>query len=609
MTVDVFRHDDAHVADVADGDGEARERHDVGIDAEGEHQNEAEPEGKRQRDENRDGAAQMQQKDEDDRRGHERFFGERGLERVDGLVDDVRAVVERHDADPRDAAIGERLFRQAGFELLDFRLHPLDDVQRVLAVAHQRHAAHGFDARLVERAATEVRPDRYGGDVLHLDRRSSFLPDDDLLDVLGRLDEADAADEKLDAILLQHLRADIDIRLPHGLIDIEERDAVRPQFIGVNVDLILLHEAADTRDFTHAFDGVNLVAQIPILDTPQLREVEAFALDGVPENLPERRGIRADDGRDAGRQALLRDVHSLDDARACPVVIHLVFEDDEDHREAEARHAADGLYSRRAGEARGQRIGDLIVHVLGRAAGPVGEDDDLLFADVRDGIDWCVLQREIAANEDGSDADDDEERIPKAPVNERGDHGSGVLVLGGFRHGRLDFFGLPCGIEQAGQALDLKLAVDQKIAPYRHHLSTFQACEHRKKSTGPRPECHLHRHEFAPGMLHINQLARAAVEHGGNRHRQHEQLFLGGHNVVARDHCQRHAAMRAGSRFRLQHLWMHRAAELTADTGGRGFAVSEHWHSNLGTDKHARLQLLIGVGDIHQHFHRATLLG
>ena len=101
-----------------------------------------------------------------------RFFEERFLERVDGLVDDVGAVVERHDVDLRDAAVGERLLRQAGFELLDLLLHPLDDVQRVFAVAHQHHAAHGFHARLVERAAAEVGAERDGRDVLHLDRRA-----------------------------------------------------------------------------------------------------------------------------------------------------------------------------------------------------------------------------------------------------------------------------------------------------------------------------------------------------------------------------------------------------------------------------------------------------
>ena len=38
----------------------------------------------------------------------------------------------------------------------------------------------------------------------------------------------------------------------------------------------------------------------------------------------------------------------------------------------------------------GQRVGDLVLDVLRRAAGPVGEDDDLLLADVGDGVDRRV---------------------------------------------------------------------------------------------------------------------------------------------------------------------------------------------------------------------------
>ena len=113
--------------------------------------------------------------------------------------------------------------------------------------------------------------------------------------------------------------------------------------------------------------------------------------------------------RDARREPLLGDVDAFQHARPRPVVIHLVLEDDEDHREAEAGHGADGLHARRAGEAGGQRIGDLVVDILRRTAGPVGEDDDLLLADVGDGIDRRVRQRVVAAAHDGPDAEHDEE--------------------------------------------------------------------------------------------------------------------------------------------------------------------------------------------------------
>jgi hypothetical protein len=49
--------------------------------------------------------------------------------------------------------------------------------------------------------------------------------------------------------------------LLHGLVHFHQRDAMRAQACRVNVDLILLHESADARDFAHAIDRVQLVAE------------------------------------------------------------------------------------------------------------------------------------------------------------------------------------------------------------------------------------------------------------------------------------------------------------------------------------------------------------
>ena len=91
-------------------------------------------------------------------------------------LDDVGAVVEGDDSDLRDAAVGERLLRQARLQLLDLLLDPFDDVQRVFAVAHQHHAADRLDAGLVQRAAAELRAEGDGRNVLDLDGRA-LLPD------------------------------------------------------------------------------------------------------------------------------------------------------------------------------------------------------------------------------------------------------------------------------------------------------------------------------------------------------------------------------------------------------------------------------------------------
>ena len=92
-----------------------------------------------------------------------------------------------------------------------FCLDPVDDRQRVLAVAHDDHAAHRLDAGLVERAAAELRAQAHRGHVLDEERRALPARMTMFSRSAGALDEADAADEELDAVDLDDLGADVDV--------------------------------------------------------------------------------------------------------------------------------------------------------------------------------------------------------------------------------------------------------------------------------------------------------------------------------------------------------------------------------------------------------------
>ena len=74
---------------------------------------------------------------------------ERLGERVDGAVDQPRAVVEGHDP---------HAFGQARLKLLNLVLDPPGDVQRVLAVPHHHHGPDGLVAVLLQHAAAELAP-------------------------------------------------------------------------------------------------------------------------------------------------------------------------------------------------------------------------------------------------------------------------------------------------------------------------------------------------------------------------------------------------------------------------------------------------------------------
>ena len=100
----------------------------------------------------------------------------RVLERVDGGVDQVGAVIDRHDLDR---------FRQAGRDLRKALLDVLNDVQRIDAKTLQ-HDAAGDLALAVElgNAAALVRPQFDAGDVPEQHRRAVTGLEHDIAEVV-----------------------------------------------------------------------------------------------------------------------------------------------------------------------------------------------------------------------------------------------------------------------------------------------------------------------------------------------------------------------------------------------------------------------------------------
>ena len=84
---------------------------------------------------------------------------------VDGFLDEVRAVVGRDDL---------HAFRQRRLQVLHLRLHALDHVERVLAVAHDHDAADRVaHAVEVADAAADLRAERDVRHVAQEDRRAA----------------------------------------------------------------------------------------------------------------------------------------------------------------------------------------------------------------------------------------------------------------------------------------------------------------------------------------------------------------------------------------------------------------------------------------------------
>src|SRR5437867_13018650 len=109
--------------------------------------------------------------------------------------------------------------------------------------------------------------------IFQIDGRAVFHFEDDVLDVLNLFDVAAAADIILGCGDLEDFAADVGVARFDGADHLAERDVVGNESVWIEIDLVLLHEAANRRDFGDTFHRGERVTQIPILNGTQLREI------------------------------------------------------------------------------------------------------------------------------------------------------------------------------------------------------------------------------------------------------------------------------------------------------------------------------------------------
>ena len=175
-------------------------------------------------------------------------------------------------------------------------------------------------------------------------------------------------------------------------------------------------EAADRRHFGYALDRFEGVTQMPVLERAQFSEVVLAGLvhQRVFENPAHSRGIRANHWVHAFGQHAAHRTEVFDDARARPIDVRTVLEDDVDERLAKAGLAAYELHLRRSDEAGRNRIRDLVFDEVRGAALPFGGYDDLHVADVRDGVQGRACERPDAAGDAEDHKNGDEESVAAA---------------------------------------------------------------------------------------------------------------------------------------------------------------------------------------------------
>ena len=288
----VFGHHDSRIDEHADGDGDSAQRHDVRRDARAFHEQERAQHRERQRNGDDENAAEVPEEEHVRQRDQNDLFNQRVAQRVHRMIDENAAVIEGNDRYAR---------RKPRLNLADLLLDGFDDLARIGSVADDDDSADGFLAVLVENAAPELGTKLNAGHVADRDRRAVVGAERNLFNVLQAANQADAAHDVLRVARLNHLGADVVVAALHRGDHILERDVVGAHLDGIEIDLVLLDEAADAGNLGDSGHGVELIFDEPILNRVQ-RAAVIRTLDGVPEDLANSGCIRTHHRRNARGQ-------------------------------------------------------------------------------------------------------------------------------------------------------------------------------------------------------------------------------------------------------------------------------------------------------------------
>ena len=266
MPIAVFDHHDRRIDQHADRQCQAAQRHDVGTDLEIIHGYERGQDGERQSEDRDQRGAKVKQEDDDHQADDDCLLEQVAFEGVDRRFDQARAVVTRHDFDPRWKAFPD---------LGNFRFDPIDNVQRVLAVAHDDDAAHRFAFAVpIRNAFSQIGTQRHDAQIPHQHGSAIAGCNGDLFDVSQGSDIPDSSHQIVGTCHFKYPPPYLIVARPDFVDDGLQRYAQREQAIWVQLDLILTNKTADGRDFRDARHSLERVAHLPVLKTSQIGQVE-----------------------------------------------------------------------------------------------------------------------------------------------------------------------------------------------------------------------------------------------------------------------------------------------------------------------------------------------
>ena len=240
------------------------------------------------------------------------------------------------------------------------------------------------------------------------------------------MDIAEAADHVVRSRHLEHASTDLAVAIADFVDHRFQRDLEREQPIRIELDLVLLYEAADSGDLRNPWHGFERIAHVPILQAAEVGETVSMTL--VDECIfvhPARAGcVRPDHGIHASRKLACNLLEVFQHAAARPIDVGAVFEHDEHIRVVGHRLRANRLHMRRRKHRGDDRIGHLILDEIGRLPHPFGVDDHLDVGDVRQRVERNSIERPDACKYERQHAEEQHEAVRITPVDSSFDHAS-----------------------------------------------------------------------------------------------------------------------------------------------------------------------------------------
>ena len=252
---------DHHRAINDDAEVQRPKAHQIGADAHLHHAREGEQHGQRN-DERRDQRCpQIAQKQEQDRHDQRRPFDQVLLDRGNGLIHQIGAVVHRH---------GLHAGRQAFVDHLHALMHRLRHGTAVLANQHEHRTQHHFATVVRGSPRTQLATQAHIGQIAHANRLALCRAHDDFANIGNTPHLSRCADQILLALAFDIAGTHIGVVALQRCDDIGQREAIGRQLLRLGRHQIFLGEAANGIDLSHSRHIAQLGLDDPVLDLAQI---------------------------------------------------------------------------------------------------------------------------------------------------------------------------------------------------------------------------------------------------------------------------------------------------------------------------------------------------